>query len=157
MNVKNLLKVKALILEEPRRFSMNHWETTNMSFLPEGKKPACGTIACIAGWGAILLVKKDGRLKSFKAAAVKTWAPEWTANTFFELDAFQGGRLYFEENWPNDLHERLKKNENGSAEYAQIAAEAIDRFIACGGDWGNDPGPALVQFPLSTPASAEGV
>lgn len=141
MNVENLLKVKALILEEPLRFDMGLWRTTH----PEAcgiRAPKCGTVACIAGWGATLhFMEKDKRLKKLSTAAglfMCSETPEIAAG-FFGID--DGSNLFFESNWPEDLQERLDEETQGTAEYAQIAAEAIDRFIACDGNWAYDKGP----------------
>jgi hypothetical protein len=60
----NLLrKISALVLEEPRRVNMRRWISSfagrkladALHGKYDGDLPACGTVGCIAGWGAILL------------------------------------------------------------------------------------------------------
>lgn len=55
-----LLKIKRLILDEPERLNMDMWlQRFNGNLTSMGDSatasPACGTVACMAGWGAVLL------------------------------------------------------------------------------------------------------
>lgn len=55
-----LLRIKAIVAEEPKRLDMRWWVSRwRGRKLPsayfKAKEPACGTVGCIAGWGAILL------------------------------------------------------------------------------------------------------
>lgn len=149
MNIENLLKVKAMILEEPRRFSMTNWITTGnkKELESRGLIPSpCGTVACIAGWGAIIArleqSTKPGKVKTV-AGFVGICAPT-EARRFFEIDSDFSDGLFYDSTWPRDLRLALDVERPGTAGYARVAAVAIDRFIACGGDWDRDKGPAEI-------------
>ena len=71
MNKERLLAIKAHILEEPKRLAMGEWiqdksspndkvvEHYHERELTEHEFPACGTAACIGGWGRILFSSPD--------------------------------------------------------------------------------------------------
>jgi hypothetical protein len=149
VNVENLLKVKALILEEPKRLNMGFFIVTGNSkkLLDYGPVvPKCGTVACLAGWGAVMAeLDKSPRIKKLRTAAAQiSFSVTDIACEYFDISAESGDRLFYENRWPEDLLDELGDSEVGTAEYAEVAASAIDRFIACGGDWNNDKGPATV-------------
>lgn len=143
MNVENLLKVKALILEEPLRFDMGIWKTTDPDRLERDlPMPKCRTVACIAGWGAtVFYLERNKRIKKIATAADQFESIDASdiAGGFFEIA--NGDDLFHESHWPDDLCGRLGDEKPGTLGYAQVAAEAIDRFIACDGNWANDQGP----------------
>ena len=150
MNVDNLRKVKELILEEPRRINMLHW-------LQVGSKkeltaslgvdaPSCGTIGCIAGWGATLAcAESDKKLKTLKGAAQHVTYAAIEAATYFGIDDLEYYELFYDESWPEDLGIRLERSDPGTADYAAVVADAIERYIACGGDWNKDAGEKGVE------------
>jgi hypothetical protein len=56
---KLLKKIRKLILEEPKRLDMRDWVKALSGnkdvWTKPSALPACGTVACMAGWGAVLL------------------------------------------------------------------------------------------------------
>ena len=65
LNLELFEKVKAHILEEPRRLSQITWLTKKATqplrfaeLLGGLKEPPCGTVACVAGWTSLLSEKK---------------------------------------------------------------------------------------------------
>jgi len=53
MNVELKNRIKAHILEEPKRLDIHNWFTSLRHVRPE-QRPSCGTIGCFAGWAHIL-------------------------------------------------------------------------------------------------------
>lgn len=49
MNVEKLLKLKAYILAEPRRYNQAFWMYNKEATLTKKQNPPCGTVACLAG------------------------------------------------------------------------------------------------------------
>ncbi len=141
MNVELLLKVKAVILEEPRRIDMNDWGST-WDQSEAGRLgrdlPPCGTTACIAGWAATIDRMGRKRLKT-TAGALRSVARHRSlcsaGKEALGLDEQVARELFFDEYWPVDLIERLEDELVGTLAYAAVVAEAIDRFIGCDGDW----------------------
>jgi len=134
LNYKLFEKVKVHILEEPRRLrqacwvehksSESSWGYDNYNaIISEGaKEPPCGTVACVAGWTA-LLVKGP----SFQGNA------SWVAkNTLVQgedsdqkvyqarLDLYNNVFMCF----PED--DKLKP---GTLKYARAVVKSIDEFI----------------------------
>lgn len=139
MNIELLQKVKQAILDEPRKMDMNVWfdrfwadEEEKVRVLrllgkEEAQLPPCGTIGCIAGWSVLLGSSMDpGELVHVGSTAAR----------LLDLDFEQAYDLFHTTTWPSDLREKLSDSEPGTIEYAQVVAEAIDRYIA--GDWEED-------------------
>jgi len=59
MNVDLLLKVRAAILEEPKRIDMEAWSETKKNSCRE--LPKCGAVACISGWACVLDVRDKAK------------------------------------------------------------------------------------------------
>lgn len=61
ITVRSLFKkIQRLILDEPKRLNMGNWVTAfqgrhTSTYGQSHPMPACGTVACMAGWGAVLL------------------------------------------------------------------------------------------------------
>jgi hypothetical protein len=120
MNKELLLKVKEQILREPRQFQMDAFFTAR-----DADTPNCGTAACIAGWAiAIHLAKQPSRARRELVGDYATYASE--------ILGHNADRLFYLDEWPDHLYERWLKSES-TDECAQIAAEAIDDFIAHNG------------------------
>jgi hypothetical protein len=75
--------------------------------------PECGTVACIAGWGALL----TGANSPF----------ECDYAVLFKLNSYQASRLFNPRMWP----EQFKRGtwDDGTPEAARAAADRIDFFI----------------------------
>lgn len=135
--VERLLKVKAHILEEPRRLDMRDWVV-----VVKGEKvfparsfpdmpdyvPPCGTVACLAGWVTFLF--SEDPLKN---------DPKWMhrfseveAETLLNLSPRTTRDLFYPGNWPSDLAYRYENAEldKDRVAMAAVTADRIDRFIA---------------------------
>lgn len=130
---RDLLKVKEIILEEPKRMNMLDWFTFNHS-----ATPACGTVACIGGWLSIIrannletaLAPKDVSDYPTRASFYNDLRREFNLHEDdLERELPDWGSLFYTSAWPADLHSKLCKFESGTIEYAQVVAERIDRYI----------------------------
>jgi hypothetical protein len=129
MNVELLQKVKAHVLEEPRRVFMGAWCLQDVHIRLNGLQvPDCNTIACISGWSA-QLYNQDRRLSIGMPGYVRDREGEIALDITLE----QAGRLFYLVEWPDDLYFKIKDTILQSTEYAQVVAERIDRFIATEG------------------------
>jgi hypothetical protein len=119
MNVEKLLAVKEHILREPENFCMDFW--------------ACQTAHCIAGWAALLDGWNPIRLHALwgtNDVRLLAWPPiAVAAMNALEIEETQAACLFNAPQWPDDLARKMRKTFNPNAQ-AEIAAEAIDRFIA---------------------------
>lgn len=114
MNTELLLKVRAQILKEPERFSMDFFKLE----IP------CGTLHCIGGWALAL--------SGFTIPSVD---PTHAARAVLNLQYKQGAKLFFDCNWPTKLRrEYFRAACNGDRPaMATAAASRIDHFIKTGG------------------------
>lgn len=150
MNVELLQRVKASILEEPRRVNMCFFldRADSVGLL----KPTCNTVGCIAGWAAAItwMDRNQGLslandeidpivdvFRSVDASARVLDLSHRQATELFYPDPSWG----YGDGWPEDLLFRLRKLRPQRPAYARVVAEGIDRFIACGGDWSNEEAP----------------
>jgi hypothetical protein len=117
MNVELLQRIKAHILEDPRRVGMSNWIRRRS---PREGGPSCGTVACIAGWAYIL---SERQVPPFYTQVTR----------LLGLDSQQGQRLFFELYWPSKFYAQIQTCQQGAAEYAQTVADRIDHFIATEG------------------------
>lgn len=129
----NLLRrIKKEVLAEPKRADLRMWITTLQgqdsgwkdALTPE---PACGTVACLAGWGAVLMrpAKINAAfLNNTAASRMCCWlgTPEASATPGPGLFA-AGPVLRFGET-------RDTFGEPGTEQHAQTIAKRIDTFLA---------------------------
>lgn len=136
INVKLLRRVKALILEEPRRLDMGTWaHPADKRVQVEADRPPCGTVACIAGWAVIDdFVKVNGRMPDRDEIEEIYETADRKAAELLSLRQDQADRLFdtptgggFDE-WPEDLAEAYV-NATSPKERARVAAKRIERFI----------------------------
>lgn len=126
MNVELLQKVKAYILEEPRRLRMRFWLMKHDPDLDnlDNLAPPCGTVACIAG--TICLLKNP----DIKIDDVRTTLNIMKqAAGFAGLNNFQCERLFYASAWPSRFRNELDWRDPGTKEYAEVTARRIDHFI----------------------------
>lgn len=119
MNVDLLEKVKAHILEEPKRFDMALFIST-----PDDKLfayPKCGTVACIAGWACTLSGIKEPA----------NW--ESAGRHVLELNPGESDRLFYDESWPDEYFDEYHAQKEQSSGRAEAACKRIDHFIATKG------------------------
>lgn len=64
INVSLLKKVRRIITEEPKRLRMADWglTLTKNQIMHDDEAPACGTVACLAGW---IILAHEGNKPSF--------------------------------------------------------------------------------------------
>lgn len=138
MNKELLLRVKAHILEEPRRLNMSNWiqnaeaglcvsyefESGELDIhtLSKDEVPPCGTVACIAGWACLLSDKK-----------VRNYSAESTAIRSLNITFGQSEKLFFPYGWPNKADYEEYQSCGNAEQRAQIVARVIDGFIATEG------------------------
>lgn len=138
-----LTEIRRLILEEPKRLSMSAWvsmfqgETVNAygaSKLKAGL-PACGTVACLAGWGAVLLRPDDA-----PAATLDRYA-ELVFEDLLGYGSGSGrgvGELFSPDvidlddtSWfEHDEDDEPILPPSGTLEHAEAVARRIDTYIA---------------------------
>ena len=53
-----LSEIRKLILAEPQRYDQKNWSWLGEE-LPSNRRPACGTVCCVAGWVSALKFKKQ--------------------------------------------------------------------------------------------------
>ena len=118
-----LLRIKALVLEEPARLDMRRWVTAfrgrRRLHSRSSTLPACGTVGCVAGWGAILLRPNDaisGRRLDDSAEDVMTAALglECTIPLFT----------------PDPVFDETTLHQPGSKAHARVVAKRIDTVLA---------------------------
>jgi hypothetical protein len=118
INVELLLKVKERILAEPSQFDMRDWRRSS---------PECGTVACIAGWACAIADAEEGIV------------PTDYHQIESRAEILLGERaiaLFYASCWPDDLCFAEEDASVRSPEYAAVAAQAIDRFIASPEEFG---------------------
>lgn len=133
LNVKLLEKVKAHILEKPRRFVMRTFiyrkEDAGMSvFMADGpetkfvKFEECGTAACIGGWAVLLNDGIDAKPLNLRQRAIK----------LIGLKSVTGDELFEVSFWPRQFREPYYAAKTQRTR-AKVAAARIDHFIATKG------------------------
>lgn len=130
LNVELLQRIKAHILEEPKRYFQQIYGSR---VAPENGGPACGTVACLAGWAVILsgeelfqdydgvsLVRGDVERRAYQLTGI----PENGAvGSPFATAAF----------WPAPFARQWYTAPSTEAK-ARVAADYIDFIIATKGD-----------------------
>lgn len=131
LNTELLLKVKEQILKEPLQFIMGNWFQTKHEIVQE-PIPNCGTAACIAGW-AIAIHNQMNPAKA--CAAVSNHEFKWHSSEFIADDILDPkgditvSNLFYVDRWPYQLAFDFRNSED-PVRRAQLAAQAIDMFIA---------------------------
>ena len=137
LNVKLLRKIKAHILEEPRRFFMEWYVATgrpgarrftsrhaDAADLPK-TVPPCGTAACIAGWAILLSEKKKADELDYNYSGD-------TVDIASDLIGLPFGyyprQLFNNHGWPEPFSSQYKNAKTPRAR-AKIAAERIEHLI----------------------------
>jgi len=144
--IRLLRRVQEHILSDPRRFNMDYWKRhVSLARIAAGEDcifgiesakdvPPCGTIACIAGWTALLGTPPGNRPLLW--SKVRTCATELLGlKPLLDERGFSYGsdyRLFFEENWPERFYHRFRLA-TSRRQRARIAAQRIDHFIKTGG------------------------
>lgn len=129
MNIELLNKVKAHILEEPKRLDMS-------VILRRAPRNACGTAGCVDGWAQVLsncaalgsLVFFDGDY--VKGRELLGLTQEEAERLFSDpKDGYDEDHVEYAENgWPEEFIDRYRKARNAS-QRAIVTVERIDHFI----------------------------
>ena len=145
MNVELLLRIKQLILEEPKRVRMASWSSNVVPV-----RPQCDTVACIFGWAVALDRVEHGQgslsggcniLKGINIDFLEC------GGRLLKLNPGQASRLAFVNQWPDQFKAvqeidgiwwgaawpLIGKPAPQTQEYAEIVARRIDHFIATEG------------------------
>lgn len=122
-NVHLLRIAQEKIREEPRRLDMGAWLQDPSETDVRDNPPPCGAVGCIAGW---VWVANGGTMENFPFSL--------EVRDLLGLDLPQENRLFFTDEWPEDLEEAYNEAKPGSIERAEITCERIDRFIASEGE-----------------------
>jgi len=135
VNVELLNKVKAVITEEPRRYDQQAilCQGEELDYLQPIERPPCGTVACIAGWTAVLAGPEG-------IERCRIWE---TAKDLLGIDKLQAQKLFSEidictygeddtpemlDRWPYAFAKAYEDAESPK-ERAAICVERIDHFI----------------------------
>jgi hypothetical protein len=128
----NLLRrIRALVLEEPARLNMDSYISAFRGRIRSsvydpphvGDLPACGTVGCIAGWGAMLLRRPDEipRASTAETTMVKLLGhPEddpWFSSYYTDHDLF------------SDYGADIDGTRPGTKAHARAVAQRIDSYL----------------------------
>lgn len=133
-----LLRIKAIVLDEPKRLDMRWWVSRwkgkrTHDACVDPPAPACGTVGCIAGWGALLLRGASAPpLRGSKAARLMTRLvkpdgrdeadldPEWVVDDLFDAttDSRPGTRAH--------AREVSKRIDGYLIDHPELATRVID-------------------------------
>ena len=134
MKIKKLEKLKAYILEEPRRYLQSGWFYPQDSEQFQRQKPPCGTLGCLAGNACVM----EGHKVKFDEDSSWIVGPHGkhvnisdTARKILGLTEREADALFT--GIPNDGWSEKAAYAYGTAstpeERAQAAAMEIDRYI----------------------------
>jgi hypothetical protein len=129
LNVELLERVKAHIRAYPETFDMGAF----------ARHMTCGTVACIAGWASFLnnpMNKRSPWSMNIEGVALKVLGLDGLYDTQDDEDG-QVCPLFYNHQWPYDIQIRYDTaREMGVRSLmADIAGEAIDRFVAGNGSF----------------------
>ena len=118
-----LRAVKNSFTTEPKRLAMGAWMYLPhivAHYVPPESRPACNTVACIAGWCVLLVRGVEEALDMFVAeqAADLIGLPEEICDN-----------LFFVGQWPDKLCDEYALDATNAEQRAAVAAKAIDWFI----------------------------
>lgn len=135
-----LRKVQKAILEEPKRINMKFWGRKygkDIVAVREGSAsyqhyiPPCGTIGCIAGWGAVLGTKSAMKMNT-KEFAEFIYTADDRMIRLSKLSYEQANRLFYNDNWPARFENKLRRYNTGTPQYAKVVSDRIEHFILTG-------------------------
>lgn len=118
MNISLLLKIKEQILSTPFFFDMSDWSSKD--------ETGCLTTACIAGWAVQLSPQISERelRDQYKYISTENIFYNYIHFTVYPISYFT--TIY----WPEKFKLALSLTDVGTLEYAQVAADYIDYYIA---------------------------
>lgn len=140
--IELLQKVKAHILEEPRRLNMDNWGITRTRYndtfgrdkvkdtyaesCPVYEFPPCNTVGCIAGWTAMLSgIEPDNATLIVDNAIVLLGLSDGTSG---DNDPLSYGKLFYPTQWDGNWGKTYAASTSVEGK-AQVVADYIDYFI----------------------------
>ena len=137
VNIENVEALKKLMRDTYTHFSMHDFlwtDTKNCGdIISELRDPACGTVACIAGYAAVLHLSpsssKPGTTSALINLALKYLG---VSKKPFKAAGLDEESLFYSVCWPHELYLRYNHaiDKGNPAEAVEVACEAIDRYIA---------------------------
>lgn len=102
---------------------MDKWVST-----PRKSKnaPPCGTVACIAGWAAVLSQQQGG--ETIREVASRLWNAADTGGDALEIDYDGQNRLFYTCDWPSKFREQYDAAKTPTAR-ARVTVARIEHFI----------------------------
>lgn len=128
MKTQLLRRVKDAILEEPKRLEMETWVA--VGHIGKGAPP-CGTVACVAGWVAILARSDSERTPIARAAQSVASAHQgtrWTAMQALNIGSCQANSLFYVAKWPAKYAKQYYRAKTARGR-ALVTGRRIDAFI----------------------------
>lgn len=142
-----LRRVARLILAEPRRFNMNHWERRvtrgnyihplMTEFLKSQRlkmMPPCGTTACLAGWLDLNDRTRNGKLPRIKTKQ-ETVVPRAERILGFDKHPDRSDishHLFFAHSWPFGEYKIEPENTQDLRKNARLGADYIEYILEHG-------------------------
>lgn len=130
-----LRKIQRLILAEPKRADMSRFvmafggSVVDKRYRPTQSLPACRTVACMAGWGAILLrpertsgVQLNAKAEDAMIEAVGIDLVDYCGDAYRDVEDMFDPDPIQDEEWPMPLA--------GTLEHAQFIAKRIDTYLS---------------------------
>jgi hypothetical protein len=125
---KLVKKVITAITEEPKRLNMVSW-VRKKSDTPKDQRPACDTVACVAGW-AVAVAEGWNYTKLYKnRGAIESMARDLLGLDPDFASAAYGGKLFYPIEWPHEWRSRLYRYEAGTKAYAKVVASYAREFF----------------------------
>lgn len=133
-----LTAIKKAVLDEPARADLGWWVTSfrgdaryreEVSTAPE---PACGTVACLAGWGAVLLRPTRMSAARLSAAAedVLTKLIGYDIDDgWFDRPTYSVGELFSEDISEEFGETKESFGDPGTLKHAQTIANRITAYL----------------------------
>lgn len=126
MNTRLLRRVARYIAKEPRKFDMRLW-CKSSDYAP------CGTVACIAGWTAILHKKWENKLTDELRSQLQWDLAESVAISALQLTHDQANRLFLpfddcDPSWPKRFWTAYESAKTPK-QRVKVALARIEHFI----------------------------
>lgn len=128
LNIELLKKVRDRIAQEPDRFDMCNWVTTDTE-----DSDGCGTAACIAGWAFVIHRKLEESPEEWFSRF-----DEYEVQCILGLKSDSiGSGLFHTKYWPEPYRSEYRDAADHAAESA-VAVRLLDAVIEAGWIWWDD-------------------
>jgi len=109
--------VVKVIRDEPKRMDMSTFTRLKMKFVPKARRPACGTIGCVAGW-MVMLTMSDEHLWEIRDAGLMS---EWRAQQLLPSSVRGAASRLF--------YSMVHAGDDGTPAYAEEVITLIEAFM----------------------------